>query len=173
MASAGQAQAHSSQPMHFSRPSGQRLSWWRPWKRGMVGRLTSGYSTVGTFLNIVWKVTPKPLTGLSHSSTGNLPLLLVAFGGTGRGRPRRFGRHTAAVVGGGARGHREPAEGGLLVGAARVLGALAGLLRALAAHEADPGGDGRDRGDREARDDDGDDQRVRLVDDEHADDGHT
>ena len=36
MASAGQAQAHSSQPTHFSSPSGQRLSWWRPWKRGAV-----------------------------------------------------------------------------------------------------------------------------------------
>ena len=36
MASAGQAQAHSSQPTHFSSPSGQRFSWWRPWNRGAV-----------------------------------------------------------------------------------------------------------------------------------------
>src|ERR1019366_1475538 len=63
MASAGQAQAHSSQPMHFSRPSEWRLSWWRPWERGWVGRLTSGYSSVSRARNIVAKVTPKPATG--------------------------------------------------------------------------------------------------------------
>src|SRR4028118_2139023 len=63
MASAGHDQAHSSQPMHFSRPSGQRLSWWRPWKRGAVAFLYSGYCSVTTFLNIVRKVTPKPATG--------------------------------------------------------------------------------------------------------------
>src|ERR1700693_4923202 len=69
MASAGQAQAHSSQPMHFSSPSGQRLSWWRPWKRGAVGFTSSGYWTVSTFLNMVRKVTPNPLT---ESNTGDL-----------------------------------------------------------------------------------------------------
>src|ERR1022692_4558347 len=69
MASAGQAQAHSSQPMHFSSPSGQRLSWWRPWKRGAVGFTSSGYWTVYTFLNMVRKVTPNPLT---ESNTGDL-----------------------------------------------------------------------------------------------------
>src|SRR6516162_3227204 len=73
MASAGQAQAHSSQPMHFSSPSGHRLSWWWPWNRGAVGFLTSGYSTVSTFLNISWKVTPNPLIGLRKSSTCDLP----------------------------------------------------------------------------------------------------
>src|ERR1700761_1872331 len=72
MASAGQAQAHSSQPMHFSRPSGHRLSWWWPWNRGAVGRLSSGYSTVSTFRNISWKVTPDPLIGLRKSSTSDL-----------------------------------------------------------------------------------------------------
>src|SRR5580692_6420937 len=72
MASAGHAQAHSSQPMHFSSPSGHRLSWWWPWNRGAVGRLSSGYMTVSTFLNISWKVTPKPLTGLSQLSTCDL-----------------------------------------------------------------------------------------------------
>src|ERR1700735_1843243 len=72
MASAGQAQAHSSQPMHFSRPSGHRLSWWRPWNLGAVGRLSSGYSTVSTFLNIWWKVTPKPLIGSRKSSIRDL-----------------------------------------------------------------------------------------------------
>ncbi len=63
MASAGQAHAHSSQPTHFSSPSGCRLSWCLPWKRaaGIFG--TSGYSSVATFLNIVEKVTPKPLRG--------------------------------------------------------------------------------------------------------------
>src|ERR1700761_7601604 len=58
--------------MHFSRPSGQRLSWWWPWNRGAVGRLSSGYCTVSTFLNISRKVTPKPLTGLRKSGPGNL-----------------------------------------------------------------------------------------------------
>src|SRR5579859_6072391 len=76
MASAGQAQAHSSHPMHFSRPSGHRLSWWWPWNRGAVGRLSSGYSTVSTLRNISVKVTPNPLTGLmrslSQSGTGDL-----------------------------------------------------------------------------------------------------
>src|SRR6516165_10297390 len=67
MASAGQAHAHSSQPMHFSSPSGHRLSWWWPWNRGAVGFLTSGYSTVSTLRNISWKVTPNPLTGLRRS----------------------------------------------------------------------------------------------------------
>src|ERR1019366_2912452 len=66
MASAGQAQAHSSQPMHFSRPSGCRLSWWRPWYRGWVGRLTSGYSSVSNARNIVANVTPKPPTGANN-----------------------------------------------------------------------------------------------------------
>src|ERR1700689_4736583 len=72
MASAGQAQAHSSQPMHFSSPSGHRFSWWWPWNRGAVGFLYSGYSTVSTFLNISVKVTPKPLMGLRNSSTCDL-----------------------------------------------------------------------------------------------------
>src|SRR5215472_8195827 len=71
MASAGQAHAHSSQPMHFSRPSGHRLSWWWPWYRGAVGRFSSGYMTVSTFLNISRKVTPNPFT---ESSTGDLLL---------------------------------------------------------------------------------------------------
>src|ERR1700690_4063481 len=72
MASAGQAQAHSSQPMHFSSPSGHRFSWWWPWNRGAVGRLSSGYWTVSTFRNISWKVTPNPLIGLRKSSTCDL-----------------------------------------------------------------------------------------------------
>src|SRR5260370_22196783 len=73
MACAGHAHARSSQTMHFSSPSGHRLSWWCPWKRGAVGRLSSGYWTVSTFLNISWKVTPNPLAGLRKSSPCDLP----------------------------------------------------------------------------------------------------
>src|SRR3954470_5638816 len=51
--------------MHFSRPSAYLLSWCRPWKRGAVGFFSSGYCSVTTFLNIVEKVTPNPLTGSS------------------------------------------------------------------------------------------------------------
>src|SRR5580692_4326946 len=83
MASAGQAQAHSSQPMHFSSPSGYRLSWWWPWNRGAVGRLSSGYSTVSTFRNISVKVTPNPLIGLRNSSTCDLLRGGVRRAGTG------------------------------------------------------------------------------------------
>src|SRR5215471_12755273 len=85
MASAGQAQAHSSQPMHFSRPSGQRFSWCRPWNRGAVGFSSSGYWTVSTFWNIVRKVTPNPLIGLRKSGTGDLlPCAIGRPGGNGR-----------------------------------------------------------------------------------------
>src|SRR5919112_2507455 len=63
IASAGHAQAHSSQPTHFSRPSGWRLSWCRPWKRGAVVLGCSGYCSVSRFLNMALKVTPKPATG--------------------------------------------------------------------------------------------------------------
>src|SRR3954470_8090489 len=54
--------------MHFSRPSGQRLSWCRPWKRGAVGNFSNGYCSVTTFLNIVRKVTPNPATGSQNCS---------------------------------------------------------------------------------------------------------
>src|SRR5260370_26986063 len=88
MASAGPAHAPSSQPMHFSSPSGHRLSWWWRWNRGAVGRLSSGYSTVSTFLNISVKVTPNPLTGLRKSSTG---ALLNGGGASGRDGAQRIG----------------------------------------------------------------------------------
>src|SRR3954471_21635914 len=104
MASAGQAQAHSSQPMHFSSPSGQRLSWWRPWKRGAVGSFSNGYCSVTTFLNIVRKVTPKPATGSQRLSlmplesfSGFWGVSLVALlrcsgdGGAVRGEGQRRG----------------------------------------------------------------------------------
>src|SRR5919202_2341507 len=68
MASAGHAQAHSSQPTHFSRPSGHRLSWWRPWKRGAVAFFSNGYCSVTTLRNVVRKVTPKPATGSQNCS---------------------------------------------------------------------------------------------------------
>src|SRR5579875_793493 len=89
MASAGHAHAHSSQPMHFSSPSGHRLSWWWPWNRGAVGRLSSGYWTVSTFRNISWKVTPNPLTGPSRSlrklGTCDLPRGGAVTAGAGAG----------------------------------------------------------------------------------------
>src|SRR6476620_8450573 len=78
MASAGQAHAHSSQPTHFSRPSGWRLSWCRPWKRGWVGRFSSGYSSVSSLRNIVAKVTPNPPTGAKRSAKN--PLFLSSAG---------------------------------------------------------------------------------------------
>src|SRR5215469_16354556 len=58
--------------MHFSRPSGQRLSWCLPWNLGAVGFFSSGYWTVSTFLNICRKVTPNPLIGFRKSGTGDL-----------------------------------------------------------------------------------------------------
>src|ERR1700753_3014488 len=87
MASAGQAQAHSSQTMHFSSPARHRLSAGCAWKRGAVARRSSGYWTVSTFRNISWKVTPNPLMGLRKSSTGDL-LGAVRVAGLGH-RARR------------------------------------------------------------------------------------
>src|SRR3954453_23526920 len=141
MASAGQAQAHSSQPMHFSSPSGQRLSWCRPWKRGAVGCFSKGYCSVTTFLNMVRKVTPKPATGSQNCSRSPIDegvsaisdLLPGNAGGRGVLRRRR-GDGRAGLEGeraGGAadrptgrhRRHGDPAargggrvRGGLLVG---------------------------------------------------------
>src|SRR5215471_18135604 len=70
--------------MHFSRPSGHRLSWWWPWYRGAVGRFSSGYMTVSTFLNISVKVTPNPLTGLKKLLTAVTgPVLVWSVSGTG------------------------------------------------------------------------------------------
>src|SRR5690349_11164511 len=66
--------------MHFSRPSGQRLSWWRPWKRGAVGSFSKGYCSVTTFLNMVRKVTPKPATGSTNCSLSERdPVFLSGF----------------------------------------------------------------------------------------------
>src|SRR6201996_6295411 len=132
MASAGQAQAHSSQPMHFSSPSGQRLSWWWPWKRGAVGRLSSGYWTVSTFRNISWKVTPNPLMGLRKSSTGDL-LGAVRVAGlghrTGRGRygAGRAGEPDTVVMGQVHRGDPVVAAPDPGRGASRDISRLAGF----------------------------------------------
>src|SRR6266545_2644636 len=79
MASAGHAQAHSSQPTHFSRPSGWRLSWCRPWNRGAVVFCCSGYCSVSRFLNMALKVTPKPATGFMKPG-------LVSLGSSAIGR---------------------------------------------------------------------------------------
>src|SRR5665648_928678 len=65
MAKKGIGQAHSSQPMHFSRPSAYRLSWCRPWNLGLVGVFSNGYCSVTVGLNIDEMVTPKPATGAS------------------------------------------------------------------------------------------------------------
>src|SRR4051812_316424 len=62
MASAGQAQAHSSQPMHFSSPSGCRLRMCRPWYRGAATGCSNGYGVVTTFRKRWAKVTPNPFT---------------------------------------------------------------------------------------------------------------
>src|SRR6516165_10582288 len=84
--------------MHFSSPSGQRFSLWRPWNRGAVGFFSSGYWTVSTFRNICRKVTPNPLTGLRNSGTGDL-LDSCARYGVGIGQPRAgAGGHADAVV---------------------------------------------------------------------------
>src|ERR671923_1491703 len=101
MASAGHAHAHSSQPTHFSSPSGHRLSWWRPWKRGAVGFFTSGYWTVSLFMNIWWNETPNPLTGFRKSVRPTRDLL-----------GRRRGRGGLPVIVRRVhRRHREPAGG--------------------------------------------------------------
>src|SRR5262252_3806387 len=94
--------------MHFSSPSGQRLSWWRPWNRGAVGFFSSGYWTVSTFLNICRKVTPKPLTGPRNSGTGDL-LDGAGRGDTLAGARAAGGDHDAdpVVVGQVQRRHRE------------------------------------------------------------------
>src|ERR1700743_1609286 len=94
--------------MHFSRPSGQRLSWWCPWNRGAVGRLSSGYITVSTFRNISRKVTPNPLTGLRKSSTGDLLSRVVAVRRAGQ---RGVAELETVVVRQVERRHRVPGLG--------------------------------------------------------------
>src|SRR3954454_12580856 len=71
--------------MHFSSPSGQRLSWCRPWKRGAVGCFSNGYCSVTTLRNIVRKVTPKPATGSQNCSLRVGMSGLLVQGGLGGG----------------------------------------------------------------------------------------
>src|ERR1700712_4941184 len=89
--------------MHFSSPSGQRLSWCLPWKRGAVGFFSNGYCSVTTFLNIVRNVTPKPATGSTNCSlklaTDGLP-----FSGC-LDRLRVHGQQLRSLLAG-HRGHR-------------------------------------------------------------------
>src|SRR5271156_5551748 len=96
--------------MHFSSPSGQRLSWWWPWNRGAVCRLSSGYITVSTFRNISRKVTPNPLTGLRKSSTGDL-LSHTVIVGVRRTGQRGVAELTAVIVRQVERRHRVPRPG--------------------------------------------------------------
>src|SRR6476661_1277360 len=107
MASAGQAQAHSSQPTHFSRPSGQRLSWCRPWNRGAVTFGSVGYFSVKVLRNIVLNVTPKPAIGskipiyATPLVLGPLllgPLLLGPSVSGARSRGARSGGASSAVA---------------------------------------------------------------------------
>src|SRR4051794_14278374 len=113
MASAGQAQAHSSQPTHFSRPSGCRLSTCRPWYRGLVTFGSNGYCSVVTLRKICAKVTPNPWAGAGSTlsrTAGLLPppvdrsisdiLVLLDDGGAAPA-----GAHDRGAVG----GHRLPA----------------------------------------------------------------
>src|SRR5271165_3470587 len=128
MASAGQAHAHSSQPMHFSSPSGHLFSWCLPWKRGAVGRFSSGYWTVSTLLNICRKVTAKPLTGLRKSSTGDLLHLGVGPGGV---RTRQAGRRPGADAVVVRQVHRRHREGPAVLLDGLGLGELVRLRLAL------------------------------------------
>src|SRR6202042_2772112 len=97
--------------MHFSRPSGQRLSWWCPWNRGAVGRFSSGYITVSTFLNISRKVTPNPLTGLRKSRTGTGDLLRHIGQAERRAAKRRLTQVEAVIMRQVQRRHREALDG--------------------------------------------------------------
>src|SRR5512132_874429 len=59
--------------MHFSNPSGCRLSWCRPWNRGATRCRCSGYCSVTTLRKMVPKVTPKPATESRNLGTSTLP----------------------------------------------------------------------------------------------------
>src|SRR6478736_5400987 len=86
MASAGHAHAHSSQPMHFSSPSGYRLSWCRPWNRGFTGAVSNGYCSVTVRLKKFLIVTPNPAAGASASATGLRFGISDSYGRTVAGR---------------------------------------------------------------------------------------
>src|SRR3954451_13190489 len=96
--------------MHFPSPSGQRLSWWRPWNRGAVGSFSKGYCSVTTFLNIVRNVTPNPATGSQNCSLSVGMSVLPGAGGHGGGRGTE-GQGLGGSLHGAACGHRRRREG--------------------------------------------------------------
>src|SRR5215469_13711045 len=147
--------------MHFSSPSGHRLSWWWPWNRGAVGRLSSGYITVSTFRNISRKVTPNPLTGLRKSSTGDL---LGGFRVAQRPADRHWRRVTkleTVVVRQVERGHREAGGGTLGLGAHG--GRLGGQFRGAPLGRVVPERDQREDQHQDQARADVDDARVAVV----------
>src|SRR5919107_1896879 len=89
MASAGQAQAHSSQPTHFSSPSGCRLSTCRPWYRGLVTLGSNGYCSVVTLRKICAKVTPNPWEGAGSRLSRAFGLARWSVEGRATSPPRR------------------------------------------------------------------------------------
>src|SRR5579863_5401080 len=97
--------------MHFSTPTGQRFSWGMPWIRSAVGRLSSGYITVSTFLNISRKVTPNPLTGLRKSRTGTGDLLRHIGRAERRAAKRRLTQVEAVIMRQVERRHGEALDG--------------------------------------------------------------
>src|SRR3954454_10281686 len=109
--------------MHFSRPSGQRLSWCRPWKRGAVGSFSNGYCSVTTFLNMVRKVTPNPATGSQNCSL-NVGMSVLRSAGGHRGGGAVEGQRRGRTADGPTRGHRRRREGPGAAGG----GARGGLL---------------------------------------------
>src|SRR5215469_5630175 len=117
--------------MHFSSPSGHRLSWWRPWNRGAVGTFCSGYWTVSTFRNICRKVTPNPLTESRKSGTGNLLVGAVVPRHRRPGQQRAGAHHTVIMRKVQGRGweRRCPRHGGPFV--LGKLGLFLGRLRGL------------------------------------------
>src|SRR3954454_24493199 len=95
--------------MHFSRPSGQRLSWCRPWNLGAVGTFSKGYCSVTTFLKMVRKVTPNPATGSQNCSFKVGMSVLPAGRHAGGLEGQRLGSALGRATGGHRRG-REAAR---------------------------------------------------------------
>src|SRR3954468_10822956 len=100
--------------MHFSRPSGHRLSWCRPWNRGAVGTFSNGYCSVTTFRNMVRKVTPNPATGSQNCSLsvgiGSGPILCLGVRTCGHGGAGLEGQRLGGTAYGAAGGHRRGRE---------------------------------------------------------------
>src|SRR5262245_38359967 len=122
--------------MHFSSPSGQRLSWCRPWNRGAVGSFSKGYCSVTTFLNMVRNVTPNPAIGSQNCSLSVGMSVLPAACGHGGGRAVE-GQRLGGTRDGSACGHRRRRE------ATRATGG--GSLRGFLLFFLGPAGPERDR----------------------------